>query len=171
LKKPSPPPKLKTLAALKKITAEARAAGKTLVLANGCFDLFHVGHIRYLSGAKAKGDILIVALNSDRSVRRLKGKGRPILPQRERAEILAAFFFVDYVTIFREPNVEKILLSLKPDIHVKGSDYTTDTVPERDTLRKYGGRLAIAGGPKVRDASEIIRKIADSAAADKHRLK
>lgn len=170
MKKPKPPSKLKTPAELKKIVAEARAAGKILVLANGCFDLFHVGHIRYLSGAKAKGDILIVALNSDSSVRRLKGRGRPILPQRERAEILAAFSFVDYVTIFRQPNVEKILLSLKPDIHVKGSDYTKNTIPERETVRKYGGRVAIAGGPKVRDASAIIRKIAASARTDKRPL-
>ncbi len=160
MKKPSTPRKLKTLAELKKIIIAAKAGGKTVVLANGCFDLFHVGHIRYLRGAKAKGAILIVALNSDGSVRRLKGKARPILPQRERAEILAAFSFVDYVTIFRQPNVEKILLALKPTVHVKGSDYTEETVPERDTVRKYGGRVAIAGGPKFRDTSEIIRKIA-----------
>jgi rfaE bifunctional protein nucleotidyltransferase chain/domain len=164
LKKPSAPRKLKTLTELKKIVGGAKAAGKTVVLANGCFDLFHVGHIRYLRGAKAKGDILVVALNSDGSVRRLKGKGRPILPQGERAEILAAFSFVDYVTIFREPNVEKILLALKPEVHAKGSDYTEGTVPERDTVRKYGGRVAIAGGPKVRDASEIIKKIAATSA-------
>ena len=160
MKKPSTPRKLKTLAELKKIIIAAKAGGKTVVLANGCFDLFHVGHIRYLRGAKAKGDLLVVALNSDGSVRRLKGKGRPILPQRERAEILAAFSFVDYVTIFRQPNVEKILLALRPAVHVKGSDYTKDTVPEKETVRKYGGRVAIAGGPKFRDASEIIRKIA-----------
>lgn len=160
MKKSIPPRKLKTLAELKKIVSAAKAGGKTVVLANGCFDLFHVGHVRYLRGAKFKGDLLVVALNSDGSVRRLKGKGRPILPQRERAEILAAFSFVDYVTIFRQPNVEKILLALKPTVHVKGSDYTKETVPERDTVRKYGGRVAIAGGPKVRDASEIIKKIA-----------
>jgi len=160
LKKPSALRKLKTLPELKRIVSAAKAAGKTVVLANGCFDLFHVGHIRYLRGAKSEGDLLIVTINSDGSVRRLKGKGRPILRQRERAEILDAFSFVDYVTIFREPNVEKILLALKPDVHVKGSDYTKNTVPERGTVRKYGGRVAIAGGPKVRDTSEIIRKIA-----------
>jgi rfaE bifunctional protein nucleotidyltransferase chain/domain len=162
LKTPSTPRKLKTLSELKKIVSAAKAGDKTVVLANGCFDLFHVGHVRYLRGAKARGDILVVALNSDGSVRRLKGKGRPILPQRERAEILAAFSFVDYVTIFREPNVEKILLALKPEVHAKGSDYTKGTVPERETVRKYGGRVAIAGGPKVRDASEIIKRIASA---------
>jgi rfaE bifunctional protein nucleotidyltransferase chain/domain len=167
LKKPSAPGKLKTLAELKKIVRAAKAGGKTVVLANGCFDLIHVGHIRYLRGAKSKGDILIAALNSDSSVRRLKGKGRPILPQGERAEILAAFSFVDYVTIFHELNVEKILLALKPAIHAKGSDYTEATVPERETVRRYGGRVAIVGGPKVQDASEVIRRIAASSFAGK----
>ena len=152
--------KLKTLSELRKISAAWKAAGKTIVLANGCFDLFHVGHIRYLREAKEKGDILIVAINSDASVRRLKGKARPILPQNERAEILASFSFVDYVTIFRGPNVEKVLLALKPTIHVKGSDYTEDTVPEKDTVKKCGGKVAIAGGPKIRSTSEIIKSIA-----------
>lgn len=152
--------KLKTLSGLRKIIAAEKTAGKTVVLANGCFDLFHVGHIRYLRAAKEKGDILVVAINSDASVRRLKGKGRPILPEDERAEILASFSFVDYVTIFHQPNVEKVLLALEPTIHVKGSDYTEDTVPEKDTVKKYGGRVAIAGGPKIRSTSEIIREIA-----------
>lgn len=151
--------KIKTLAELRKIVASEKARGKTIVLANGCFDLFHVGHIRYLRGAKSKGDILVVGLNSDRSVRRLKGRGRPILPQQERAEILAAFSFVDYVVIFSEPNVEKLLLSLKPDSHVKGSDYSEDTVPEREIVKAYGGKVAIAGGPKIRDTSKIIERI------------
>ncbi len=152
--------KLKTLTELRKIIAAEKAKGKTVVLANGCFDLFHVGHIRYLRGAKAKGDILVVAINSDASVKKLKGKGRPILPQRERAEILSAFSFVDYVTIFFQTNVEKVLAAFKPDVHVKGSDYTEETVPEKDTVRRYGGKVAIAGGPKIRDTSDIIRKIA-----------
>jgi rfaE bifunctional protein nucleotidyltransferase chain/domain len=151
--------KIKTLAELRKIVASEKARGKTIVLANGCFDLFHVGHIRYLRGARSKGDLLVVGLNSDRSVRRLKGRGRPILPQEERAEILAAFSFVDYVVIFSEPNVEKLLLALKPDIHVKGSDYSEDTVPERETVKAYGGQVVIAGGPKIRNTSEIIKKI------------
>jgi rfaE bifunctional protein nucleotidyltransferase chain/domain len=155
--------KLKTLSGLRKIVAAEKAAGKTVVLANGCFDLFHVGHIRYLSAAKKKGDILVVAINSDASVRRLKGSGRPILPEDERAEILASFSFVDYVTIFSQPNVEKVLAALEPTVHVKGSDYTEDTVPERDIVKKYGGRVAIAGGPKIRSTSESIKEIAAAA--------
>ena len=152
--------KLKTLPELRKIIAAEKAGGKTIVLANGCFDLFHVGHIRYLRGARAKGDILVVAINSDASVRKLKGKGRPIFSQRERAEILSAFFFVDYVSIFRQTNVEKVLVALKPDVHVKGSDYTEETVPEKDTVRRDGGQVAIAGGPKMRNTSDIIKRIA-----------
>ncbi len=151
--------KLKTLAQLRKIVASEKAKGKTVVLANGCFDLFHVGHIRYLGEAREKGDLLVVALNSDSSVRRLKGAGRPILPQEERAEILSSFWFVDYVTIFAEPNVEKILQALQPDYHVKGSDYTINTVPERAAVKRYGGRVAIVGGPKVKNTSDIIRRI------------
>lgn len=152
--------KLKPLSELRRTIAAEKAKGKTIVLANGCFDLFHVGHIRYLRAAKSKGDVLVVALNSDVSVRRLKGKERPILPQGERAEILAAFSFVDYVTIFNELMVTKVLLALKPDIHVKGSDYSQKTVPEKDTVKAYGGRVAIVGGPKIRNTSEVIRDIA-----------
>jgi rfaE bifunctional protein nucleotidyltransferase chain/domain len=151
--------KLKTLAQLRRIVASEKAGGRTIVLANGCFDLFHVGHIRYLRAAKEKGDILVVALNSDASVRKLKGAGRPILPQSERAEILSSFWFVDYVIIFPETSVEKILLALEPAYHVKGSDYSENTVPERDAVKSYGGRIAIVGGPKVKNTSEIIRKI------------
>jgi D-glycero-beta-D-manno-heptose 1-phosphate adenylyltransferase len=152
--------KFKRLSELGRIIASEKARGNTIVLANGCFDLFHVGHIRYLRAAKAKGDILVVALNSDSSVRKLKGKGRPVLPQKERAEILSAFSFVDYVTVFNEPMVTRILLALKPDIHVKGSDYSRETVPERDTVKAYGGRVAIAGGPKIRNTSQVIQDIA-----------
>jgi rfaE bifunctional protein nucleotidyltransferase chain/domain len=152
--------KLKSLAALRRKIKIEKAKGKVVVLANGCFDLFHAGHIRYLRAAKAKGDILVVAINSDRSVRRLKGMGRPILGQRERAEILSSFSFVDYVTVFGEPTVSKVLLALKPDIHVKGSDYTKETVPEKDTIKEYGGRVAIVGGPKIRNTSDVIRGIA-----------
>ncbi|MFZ2054417.1 MAG: adenylyltransferase/cytidyltransferase family protein [Candidatus Aminicenantales bacterium] len=152
--------KLKSLPALRRTIDAEKAGGKIVVLANGCFDLFHAGHIRYLRAAKAKGDILVVAINSDRSVRRLKGKGRPILEQGERAEILSAFSFVDYVTVFDEPTVTRILLTLKPDIHVKGSDYTEESVPEKDTVKAYGGRVAIVGGPKIRNTSEVIKSIA-----------
>ncbi len=151
--------KLKTLAQLRRIIASEKAKGKTVVLANGCFDLFHVGHIRYLKEARDLGDILVVALNSDSSVRRLKGPSRPILPQRERAEILSAFWFVDYVTIFTQTHVERVLLALQPAYHVKGSDYTVNTVPERAAVKKYGGRVAIVGGPKIKNTSDIIRRI------------
>ncbi len=130
-----------------------------IVLANGGFDLIHAGHVRYLREARKKGDLLVVALNSDASLSGLKGPGRPILPQRERAEIIAAFEGVDYVVIFGEPDVERILRALRPDVHVKGSDYTKDTVPEREIVRSYGGRVAIAGGPKIRSTSDIISRI------------
>jgi rfaE bifunctional protein nucleotidyltransferase chain/domain len=151
--------KLKTLPQLRLAVTRERRDGRSIVLANGGFDLVHAGHIRYLRAAKACGDVLVVALNSDASVRRLKGPGRPILPQDERAEIIGAFEFVDYVTIFDEPNVEKILMTLKPDVHAKGSDYSKKTVPERETVLAYGGRIAIAGGPKIRSTSEVIPRI------------
>jgi D-glycero-beta-D-manno-heptose 1-phosphate adenylyltransferase len=151
--------KLKTLEQLKKIVALERKRGRSIVLANGGFDLVHAGHVRYLEAAKKLGNILIVALNSDSSVRKLKGKGRPILPERERADILSAFACVNYVTIFRESNVERVLLALKPDVHAKGSDYTRRTVPERRTVLAYGGKIAIAGGPKIRSTSEVIPRI------------
>jgi D-glycero-beta-D-manno-heptose 1-phosphate adenylyltransferase len=151
--------KLKTLPQLRRIVTREKAKGRTIVLANGGFDLVHAGHVRYLRAAKACGDILLVALNSDASVRRLKGPGRPILPQAERAEIIGAFEFVDYVTIFDEPNVESILRALKPDVHAKGSDYSKKTVPERETVLAYGGHIAIAGGSKIRSTSEVIPRI------------
>jgi rfaE bifunctional protein nucleotidyltransferase chain/domain len=133
--------------------------GKKVVLANGCFDLIHVGHIRYLKGAKNKGDLLVVALNSDSSVNKLKGSGRPILNQEQRAEIIASFDFVDYICLFNEQDVSKTLLVLKPDIQAKGSDYTEDTVPEKNVVLSYGGNVAIVGGPKIRSTSEIILEI------------
>lgn len=133
--------------------------GKKVVLANGCFDLIHVGHIRYLKGAKNKGDLLVVALNSDSSVNKLKGSGRPILNQEQRAEIIASFDFVDYICLFNEQDVSKTLLVLKPDIQAKGSDYTEDTVPEKNVVHSYGGNVAIVGGPKIRSTSEIILEI------------
>jgi rfaE bifunctional protein nucleotidyltransferase chain/domain len=151
--------KIKALPQIQKLVARERNKGKTIVLANGCFDLIHAGHIRYLREAKKLGDILVVALNSDSSVRKLKGRGRPILPERERAEILASFYDVDYLIIFDEPNVENILLALKPDIHAKGSDYTKKSVPEREIVLGYGGKIAIAGGPKIRSTSQVIPRI------------
>jgi len=136
-----------------------------VVLANGCFDLIHVGHVRYLKGAKEKGDLLVLALNSDQSIRKLKGPGRPILTQEERVEVLGSFAMVDYLVLFDEPNVENLLEALRPDVHVKGSDYSQETVPEKDTARRVGAAVAIAGGPKVRNTRDIIRAIAQRAGA------
>ena len=150
--------KLYSLDQLSDIIKGLKRAGKTIVLANGCFDLIHVGHVRYLREAKELGDILVLALNSDSSVHRLKGKDRPFINENERAVILSAFSFVDYLTIFAEDNVEKVLLSLRPDIHAKGSDYTVETVPERETVLSYGGKIAITGGAKVRSTSEIMKE-------------
>jgi rfaE bifunctional protein nucleotidyltransferase chain/domain len=156
-------PKLKkrhSLEQLIEIIKSHKQKGETVVLANGCFDLIHVGHIRYLKESKDRGDVLVVALNSDTSVRALKGRGRPILRENEREEIISSFYFVDYVTFFDELNVEKILLALQPDIHAKGSDYTEDTVPEKETVKKYGGAIAITGGPKIKSTSQLIEEIA-----------
>jgi rfaE bifunctional protein nucleotidyltransferase chain/domain len=139
--------------------AIARKHGARIVLANGCFDLLHVGHIRYLEGAKALGDLLVVGVNSDEQVRAQKGDGRPFLPERERAEIIAAIRAVDYVTIFAESTVEQLLLSIRPDVHAKGTDYTEETVPERDVVRSYGGRVAIVGDPKDHSTTEMIRRV------------
>ena len=152
--------KLYTLSQLTRIIQEHKKRGQKVVLANGCFDLIHVGHIRYLKESKKKGDILVLALNSDSSIRKLKGKGRPILNQKERAVIASSFYFIDYITFFDEPNVEKVLLALKPDIHAKGSDYTEETVPEKETVKGYGGTIAITGGPKIKSTSQLIKEIA-----------
>ena len=139
--------------------ARARSDGARIVLANGCFDVLHVGHIRYLAGARELGDVLVVGINSDEQVALQKGAGRPVLPATERAEIVAALESVTYVTIFEEPTVEELLLALKPDVHAKGTDYTTETVPERDVVRSYGGRVAIVGDPKDHSTSEIIARL------------
>lgn len=139
--------------------AMARTNGARIVLANGCFDVLHVGHVRYLEAAKALGNLLIVGINSDQQARRLKGEGRPVLSQDQRAEIVAALEAVDFVTIFEEPTVEQLLLALKPDIHAKGTDYTEDSVPERDVVRSFGGRVAIVGDPKNHSSSEMIDKV------------
>jgi rfaE bifunctional protein nucleotidyltransferase chain/domain len=136
-----------------------RANGARVVLANGCFDVLHVGHVRYLAGARELGDVLVVGVNSDEQVVRLKGAGRPILPEMERAEIVAALEAVTYVTVFDEPTVEELLLTLKPDVHAKGTDYTEDSVPERDVVRSYGGRVAIVGDPKDHSTSAILARL------------
>ena len=142
--------------ALIKVVAEARANGKRIVMANGCFDILHVGHIRYLRGARELGDLLVVGVNSDSQVAIQKGAGRPILPSVERAELIGALESVSYVTIFDEPTVEELLLALKPDVHAKGTDYTVETVPEREVVRSYGGTVAIVGDPKDHSTSEIL---------------
>lgn len=131
------------------------------MLANGCFDLLHVGHVRYLEGARPEGDVLVVAVNADESVRALKGSGRPLLSAQERARLVAALDAVDYVVIFDEPTVAPLIAALRPDVHAKGTDYTPDTVPEREAVRAVGGRVAIVGDPKnhsTRDLLEIIRQ-------------
>lgn len=142
-----------------KLVSEQRAASKKIVLANGCFDLIHAGHIRYLQGAKALGDILIVGINSDRQVARLKGKDRPLMPENERAEIIASIRFVDAVTVFDEPTVEELIRAIRPNIHAKGTDYTIDTVPEREIVKSVGGTVAIVGDPKDHSSTELARKI------------
>jgi D-glycero-beta-D-manno-heptose 1-phosphate adenylyltransferase len=134
-----------------------RRSGDRIILANGNFDLLHVGHVRYLQGAKALGGKLVVAINSDQSVRTLKGEGRPIMPEDERAEIVAALADVDAVVIFPELDVRAIIREIRPDIQAKGTDYTVDSVPERDTMAEFGGRVAIVGDPKDHSTSEILR--------------
>ena len=136
-----------------------RQNGGIIVLANGCFDFFHVGHIRYLAEAKTLGDYLIVGINSDEQVRKLKGENRPLITEQERAEIISALRFVDYVTIFPEPTVEELIRALRPDFHAKGTDYTVDSVPERDIVREYGGKVAIVGDPKNHSSTDLICKI------------
>ena len=139
--------------------SSARASGARIVLANGCFDVLHVGHIRYLAGARELGDVLVVGINSDDQVAIQKGPGRPVLPANERAEIIAALESVTYVTIFDEPTVEQLLLGLKPDVHAKGTDYRVDTVPERATMARLGGVTAIAGDIKQHASGELYQRI------------
>jgi rfaE bifunctional protein nucleotidyltransferase chain/domain len=139
-----------------------RESGCTVAFANGLFDILHVGHLRYLEGARAEGDLLVVAVNSDRSARDLKGPDRPIVPEGERTELIAGFGCVDYVTLFDEPTVEPLLRALRPDVHCKGTDYTPDTVPERDVARELGIRIAIVGDPKDHATTDVIRTIRDA---------
>ena len=147
--------KIRTLEDLPKLLA-----GKKVVLANGCFDILHVGHVRYLEDARKSGDALVVAINSDRSVRALKGPGRPILNENERAALVSALRCVDHVVVFDQPDVSQIIDTLRPAVHAKGSDYREDTVPERDKVQAYGGQVRIAGDPKDHSTRDIIRKIA-----------
>lgn len=135
-----------------------RDAGSQVVLANGCFDLFHVGHVRYLTAAKGLGGVLVVAVNSDEQALRLKGKGRPVMPAAERAELVSSLRAVDLVTIFDEPTVEELIRAIRPDFHAKGTDYTVDTVPERDVVRECGGKVAIVGDPKDHSSSSLFAR-------------
>lgn len=144
---------------LASLAESIRSSGSQIILANGCFDVIHVGHIRYLAGAKALGGFLIVGINSDEQVGELKGGGRPFQPEAERAEIVAAIRFVDAVTIFSEPNVEELIRIVRPDIHAKGTDYTVDSVPERETVIACGGRVAIVGDPKDHSSTGLIETI------------
>ena len=145
------------------LAAADRRAGRTIAFANGCFDVLHVGHVRYLSGAAAEADRLIVAVNNDASVRGLKGEGRPLMEEAARAEMVAALRDVDYVVLFGDRSVDRLLQTIKPDVHCKGTDYTVDTVPERETVRAYGGRIAIVGDPKDHSTKDLVGKLREGA--------
>ena len=151
--------KLRELPELKKILESSRWLGERIVFANGCFDILHVGHVRYLQDAKALGDLLIVGLNSDSSVRKLKGEGRPIIDQNGRAILLAALECVDYIVLFEDDTVDRLLVELKPHLHCKGGDYTPETVPEKETVKQYGGATSITGGRKVQSTRWLFEEI------------
>lgn len=157
------PEKQKSRSEIDRIVKRLKAIGNTIVFANGCFDLLHAGHIRYLEAARALGDALVVGLNSDSSVRTLKGVGRPILNQEERAEILAALGCVDYLVVFDDPTVDGLLRELEPHIHAKGGDYSPENVPERKTVLGYGGKIAIVGGPKVYATRSYVKQVCEPA--------
>ncbi|MBV9623688.1 MAG: adenylyltransferase/cytidyltransferase family protein [Acidobacteria bacterium] len=156
---PSTKEKLLNRDQLRQRVDQWRRRGEKITLANGCFDLLHVGHVRYLAAAKRLGGRLVVAINSDESVRALKGEGRPLMPAHERAEILAALTDVDAVVIFAEPDVMTLVGEIRPDIHAKGTDYTRDTVPEREAVVACGGRVVIVGDPKEHSVTDLIRKL------------
>ncbi|MCO6510728.1 MAG: adenylyltransferase/cytidyltransferase family protein [Aridibacter famidurans] len=143
--------------------AVERRERKRIVLANGCFDVLHVGHIRYLTAAREAGDFLVVGINSDEQVRRLKGNGRPFLPQNERAEVIASLRPVDAVTVFDEPTVEELIRAIRPDFHAKGTDYTEETVPERDVVRECGGKVIIVGDPKDHSSTDLLASVSRDA--------
>jgi D-glycero-beta-D-manno-heptose 1-phosphate adenylyltransferase len=150
---------ISSIDSLKSIIREEKARGKKIIFGNGCFDLLHVGHVRYLSAAKALGDVLVVGVNDDESLVSLGKRNSVITPCAERVEILAALAVVDYVIAFSEPTVEHLLRELKPDVHAKGTDYTAETVPERDIVRSYGGEVAIVGDPKDHSTRDIIEQV------------
>jgi rfaE bifunctional protein nucleotidyltransferase chain/domain len=151
--------KFYTLDRLKTVLEKERNQKKTIALANGRFDLIHIGHIRFLKGAGQTADILVVVLNSHQSLKKQKGKSRVILDQKSRVRLLASFECVDYVTLLNEGTVDHVLLTLKPDVYCKGSDYRIDTVPERETVKSYGGKIAIVGGDRVKSTSQIIKHL------------
>jgi rfaE bifunctional protein nucleotidyltransferase chain/domain len=151
--------KIQPLETLVQRLAEHHRRGQRIVLANGCFDLLHVGHTRYLEGAKREGEVLVVGVNSDAGVRLLKGPGRPLLPASDRAALVAALAAVDYVVIFEEPTVAPLIEALRPDVHAKGTDYTPETVPEREAVRAVGGRVAIVGDPKQHSTRDLLADI------------
>jgi len=148
-----------TDAELVSLVAADRAAGRSVAFANGCFDLLHVGHVRYLQAASREADRLIVAVNSDASVRGLQGPGQPVIDEDARAELVAGLRAVDYVVIFGDANVERLLTTLRPDVHCKGTDYTVDTVPERAVVRAYGGRVAVVGDPKNHSTRDLLSRL------------
>jgi rfaE bifunctional protein nucleotidyltransferase chain/domain len=145
--------------ALLGVLAEDRAAGKSIAFANGCFDVLHVGHIRYLQDAARVADVLVVGVNGDASVRGLKGEGRPVMPENERAEIISAIRGVTYVTIFREESPSRLLQMLRPDFQCKGTDYTADSVPEAEIVKAYGGKVVIVGDPKDHSTTAVLQKL------------
>lgn len=151
--------KILPLPAARERLKEHRARGQRIVMANGCFDILHVGHIRYLEGARAEGDVLVVCVNSDSSERQLKGEGRPVLPQQARAELVAGLGSVDYVVIFDDLTVEPLLEALRPDVHAKGTDYTAETVPEREVAKRLGIRVAIVGDPKRHSTRDLLQRL------------
>ena len=160
LKTSGPVAKVLTREQLVERAAAARRAGRSISFANGCFDLLHVGHIRYLEAAAQEGDLLVVGVNDDETVRQLKGEGRPILSASDRAELVAALRCVDFVTVFPEPTVGPLLEALRPEVHCKGTDYTVESVPEREIVKAYGGRTAIVGDPKDHSTRDLLARIA-----------
>ncbi|MBX3465822.1 MAG: adenylyltransferase/cytidyltransferase family protein [Planctomycetes bacterium] len=160
---PEPAKIIRDHAALSRVVEEHRAAGRRVVFTNGTFDLLHVGHLRSLTDARSRGDLLIVALNSDASVRSYKGPGLPIQPEAERAELIAGLRCVDYVTLFDEPRVDALLGRLRPHVHAKGTEYSPETLPEAETVRGYGGEIAIVGDPKAHSSSWLIARIRGAA--------
>ena len=151
--------KIRQLSELKSILDALKGSGSRIIFANGCFDVLHVGHVRYLQDARSQGDVLIVGLNSDASVRRLKGDGRPVLDQNSRAVLLSAMECVDHIIIFEDDTVDRLLIELRPHIHCKGSDYTPDSVPEKETVKSYGGSTSITGGEKVQSTRWLFQEI------------